>query len=459
MWTGFQTRLFQPVDGASLAVFRILFGAVIIYEAWRYDSRNWVEAKFLFPSFRFSYQGFEWVEPLPPYAMVWLVKLLAIFAFLVMVGLFYRVAIIGLFTLFSYIFLLDKAQYLNHFYFTILLAFLMVFVPANRVWSFDQMRARSAVHDHVPAWSMWLMRGQMEVMLIWAGIVKLNADWLAGLPLHDWLSSSADDFPAFIERFFLDADFGVFAAWAVAILHVAGAPLLLVPRLRLFVFIVYTTFHLFNHFLWSIGIFPWLTIAGTLLFFDFSWPRQLLAGFRRDAAPVIPEGQPYKVNSAIAVLVVAWLASQAALPLRPYIYDGNVAWNEQGHRFSWRMKLRDKEGTVKFRIVDPDTGKSWAVHTRDFLTYRQERKMVARPDMILEFAHHLRDHWKRVYSLRAPQVFVRSFVSVNGRPYERFIDETTDLATVERTFIAQDGWIRPYSEDKPQTRIIAEGEP
>lgn len=456
MWSRIEERFFKPVDGASLAVFRMLFGAVIFYEAWRYDSRNWIEAKFLFPSFRFSYHGFDWVEPLPPFAMVWVTKLLAVFAFLVMIGLFYRVATVGLFTVFSYIFLLDKAQYLNHFYFTILLAFLLIFVPANRLWSLDRMRSDNQGADYVPAWSMWLMRGQMEVMLIWAGIVKLNADWLAGLPLHDWLSSSADDFPDFIATFFLDADFGVFAAWAVAILHVVGAPLLLVPRLRLVVFAVYAVFHVFNHFLWHIGIFPWLTIAGTLLFLDVSWPRRVLAGFSEIKA-IEPRAQSFKPNSAIALLVVVWLAFQTALPLRPYLYEGNVAWNEQGHRFSWRMKLRDKEGSITFKVVDPDSGKSWPVDTREFLTYRQVRKMVARPDMILEFAHHLRDHWKRVYAIRSPQVFVRSFVSVNDRPFERFIDERTDLAAVERTFLKQDDWIRPFSEDHQQKIVRDEG--
>lgn len=455
MWSRIEERFFRPVDGASLAVFRMLFGAVIFYEAWRYDSRNWLEAKFLFPSFRFSYHGFEWVEPLPPFAMVWITKLLAVFAFLVMVGLFYRVAIIGLFILFSYIFLLDKAQYLNHFYFTILLAFLLIFVPANRLWSLDCMRSDTQAQNHIPAWSMWLMRGQMEIMLIWAGLVKLNADWLAGLPLHDWLSKSADNFPELIAVFFRDADFGVFAAWAVAILHIVGAPLLLVPRLRLIVFLVYAIFHLFNHFLWHIGIFPWLTIAGTLLFLDVSWPRRLVSGLGSSGG-IVPQPRPFKPSKLVAGLVISWLAFQAALPLRPYIYEGNVAWNEQGHRFSWRMKLRDKEGTVAFKVVDPESGKSWPVDARDFLTYRQVRKMVARPDMILEFAHHLRDHWSRVYAIRSPQVYVRSFVSVNGRPFERFIDETIDLAAVERTFLKQDAWIRPFSEDRGQTIVPVE---
>ncbi|WP_262690653.1 HTTM domain-containing protein [Kordiimonas aestuarii] len=448
-----QQRLFAPVDGASLAVFRVLFGAVILYEAWRYETHNWIEDKFLFPAFRFSYHGFGWVEPLPPALMLWVTKLLAICAFLVMVGLFFRVAAMGLFLLFSYIFLLDKAQYLNHFYFTILLAFILAVIPANRVWSLDRMLGRVSGDETMPGWSQWLARGQMEIMLLWAGLVKLNSDWLNGLPLRDWLARDADKFPGVIADMLRAPDFGVYAAWAAAALHIIGAPLLLVPGVRGVVFFVYAGFHISNHFLWQIGIFPWLTIVGTLLFLDASWPRRV-AGLVSHRPVILPVRRiTLPAQPLVTVFVCVWLGSQALLPLRPYLYSGNVAWNEQGHRFSWRMKLRDKEGEIAFRVVDPRSERSWKVDLDDFLDGRQVRKMVARPDMILEFAHHLRDHWRRRYAVRDAQVFVKSFVSANGRPMERFIAPELDLARVERTFLVQDDWIEPYSEDRKQKAI------
>ncbi|WP_417451082.1 HTTM domain-containing protein [Kordiimonas sp.] len=450
---GWQRKLFAPVDGASLAAFRILFGAVILYEAWRYDAHNWIADKFLFPAFRFSYHGFGWVDPLPPLLMFWVTKLLAVCAFLVMVGLFYRVAATGLLILFSYIFLLDKAQYLNHFYFTILLAFILVVVPAHRTWSLDRMLGRVVGSDAMPAWALWLARGQMEIMLLWAGLVKLNGDWLRGLPLHDWLAKDAEDFSGIIADLLRSADFGVAAAWAAALLHIVGAPLLLVPRVRVLVFFIYAGFHVSNHFLWQIGIFPWLTIAGTLLFLDASWPRKLFGLAGHQAARLPELGAPFHVRPVVTVFFCLWLTSQALLPLRPYIYDGTVAWNEQGHRFSWRMKLRDKEGEIAFILVDPRSEKRWHVDLDDFLDNRQVRKMVARPDMILEFAHYLRDYWHQHHAVQDVQVFVQSFVSVNGRPMERFIAPDRDLAGVKRTFLRQDDWIEPYSEDRTQ-RVI-----
>ena len=43
--------------------------------------------------------------------------------------------------------------------------------------------------------------------------------------------------------------------------------------------IVYFAFHLSNHFLFTIGIFPWLTMFATLLFLDPEWPKQLIRWF------------------------------------------------------------------------------------------------------------------------------------------------------------------------------------
>ena len=118
------------------------------------------------------------------------------------------------------------------------------------------------------------------------------------------------------------------------------------------------------------------------------------------------------------------------------------------------MKLRDKEGEIAFRVVDPASGQVWHVKMDDHLDSRQARKMVARPDMILEFAHYLRDYYKRQHALAEVQVFARSFMSVNGRPMERFIAPGVDLAKIERTFITQDAWIEPYSEDREQSRKV-----
>ena len=101
-------------------------------------------------------------------------------AFLIMIGLFHRVAMVLFLVAFTHAFLIDQVEYLNHFYLVILLSILMVFVPANHVYALDPLlRRRARPHQtQVYAWNLGIVRIQMEIMLIFAGIVKINPDWL-----------------------------------------------------------------------------------------------------------------------------------------------------------------------------------------------------------------------------------------------------------------------------------------
>ena len=58
-------RLFQPVDGASLAVFRILFGAIMVWEVYRYFSNDWIQRYWVEPSFHFTYPRVRLGRALP----------------------------------------------------------------------------------------------------------------------------------------------------------------------------------------------------------------------------------------------------------------------------------------------------------------------------------------------------------------------------------------------------------
>ena len=125
-------------DGASLAVFRFLFGAILCVGAIRFLALGWVETVFEKPQFFFKYPGFEWIEPWPSPFMHVHYSVLAFLALCIAVGLFYRAAV-ALFGLgFAYAQLIDLTNYLNHYYLVCLLCFLMAFMPLNRVWSIDR---------------------------------------------------------------------------------------------------------------------------------------------------------------------------------------------------------------------------------------------------------------------------------------------------------------------------------
>jgi len=456
--TNIRTRSFKPVDASSLVVFRIGFGIIMMWEVWRYWNYGWIESKYIEPDFFFKFYNFEWINPWPGDFMYVHYAITGLLAFFITIGFLYRISTYFFFIAFSYIFLLDQAQYLNHIYLVLLVALLLCFLPANRYFAVDAKlnpRMKSAT---VPLWSVWLVMAQFEVVYIYAGLVKLNADWLRMEPLSMWLSNRSE-MPLIGDFFMQDWSVGV-AVYGVIILHLLGAPLLLFKKTRIYVFCVYACFHVLNHFVFSIGIFPWMTLFATLIFFDPDWPKQFWNALRVKAGkgPMkkkevsqeqfwstqywrpTPVGQTF-IMAAIGL----WFAYQVLMPLRHFLYPGNVAWTEEGHRYAWQMKLRSKSGDATFFVTDPETEKVWIVYPEKYLTPRQGRKMATHPDMILQFAHYLAEKWEKEHDIANAEVRVRSVVSLNGRKYVPMIDHTVDLVKIERNLGTAD-WILPLNE-------------
>jgi len=130
------TKLFEPVDIASLVFFRVTFGLIMLWEALRYLPH--IECFYLLPIFHFKFYGFGWVKVPPGNGMYYLLGSLAVLAILITIGLFYRVASTLFFVGFTYLFLLERAYYLNHWYLICLLSFLLIFIPCHRSFSLDK---------------------------------------------------------------------------------------------------------------------------------------------------------------------------------------------------------------------------------------------------------------------------------------------------------------------------------
>ena len=64
---------------------------------------------------------------------------------------------------------------------------------------------------------------RFEILLIFAGLVKINPDWLQLEPLSMWLAKR-DDFPVLGYLFTQDWSVAI-AAYGVILLHIVGAPL------------------------------------------------------------------------------------------------------------------------------------------------------------------------------------------------------------------------------------------
>jgi hypothetical protein len=439
-WDRVLEFLFRPTDVASLVYFRIAFGAIMLWEVYRYLSKGRVYRYYIEPDFHFHYEGFAWVQPWPGDGMYLHFYAMGLLAVFIMAGFLYRISAALFFLAFTHIFLIDQALYLNHFYFVCLVSFTMIFVPANQALSVDRwMRGRPSVQT-VPAWPLWVIRAQMGFVYFFAGVAKLNGDWLRGYPMMDWMRGRAD-LPV-IGPALAEPVVGVLMAWAGAALDLFIVPALLWRRTRIPALIAAVTFHLMNAWIFSIGIFPWFSIAATLMFLDPSWPRRLLghAPLALDALRARMTLGPRE--RTVGALVVAWIGIQAVIPLRPVLYSGVTSWTEEGHRFSWHQKLRGKDGYVRFLLTDPSTGNSWTVDPRPLLTRRQYSKMTDRPHLIHQFARHLStlatEEGKPPVEVRAS-----SMVSLNGREMQPMIDSTVNLAAQPERFVLPHTWIVP----------------
>ena len=439
-------RLFEPTDIASLIYFRVLFGAIMLWEVWRYLSSDSVKRNYITPQFHFTYHGFDWVQPWPGDGMYYHFYALGILAIFIAVGFLYRLSATLFFFAFTYVFLLEQAKYLNHFYLVSLVSFLMIFVPAHHANSVDARLRKSLRSEIVPAWPLWLLRAQMGIVYFFGGVAKLNGDWLRGRPLDDWLGSR-NNFPL-IGPLFDEHWMVLLFSWGGMLIDLLAVPFLLWRRTRKFAFLVLLGFHLMNAELFNIGIFPWFAIGMTLLYFPPDWPRRVFNWPRsvlEEPSPLTRGSRLQPAQRVTVALLGAYMAVQILVPLRHWLYPGNVSWTEEGHNFSWHMKLRDKEPFIQFEITDPKTAETWRPDPREYLTSRQIRKMGTRPDMILLFAHHLAEQ-ARKDGHEDVEVQVQARASLNSRLPQLMIDPEVDLASQPRTLFARSPWILPLQE-------------
>lgn len=449
--------LFAPRDPSGLAAFRVLFGLLGAISAIRFLAYGWVGELFVKPRFYFSYFGFEWVRVMPPGAMHALFAGLAVVSLMVAAGLFYRVAIVLFFLGFSYVQLLDVTNYLNHYYLVSLLAGLMALLPMNAAWSLDARLFPAKRRASVPAWAVYLLRFQIAVVYTFAGLAKVNADWLVhGQPLGVWLAARTG-IPVIGPLFALPGAAFVMS-WAGCLFDLTIAVWLSIPKTRLPAYAVVLFFHAVTSALFPIGMFPVIMVTAALIFFPPSWPRDLLGRARAllrlapmtraEAAPASEASfvRPRWLAPALAVFAV-FAVFQIGFPLRAHLYGGNVHWHEQGMRWSWRVMVREKNASVTYRVTNPVTGRVFEVAPRKYLTSRQERDFATQPDLLLQLGKRIAADYAAREGVPVV-VNVDAVVSLNGRSRARLVDPTVDLARVEDG-LAKAPWILPMPDEAP----------
>lgn len=427
-------HIIKPKDIAPLITFRILFGGLMMVGALRFMVNGWIEKLYLKPTFFFKYFGFEWVQPLGEVGTYALFSLIALSAMGIMLGLFYRISTIIFFITFTYSELLDATNYLNHYYLVCLLAFLLIFLPANRAFSIDVKRNPSLQVGKIPAWTINILIFQLAVVYTFAGIAKLNYDWLFNsMPLAIWLPERAD-MPVLGYFFQFKATAYLFS-WFGAFYDLTVAYFLLNKKTRPFAYAAVIIFHVFTKLLFNIGLFPFIMIFSTLIFFPAAFHNKWLSyiGYKKTSSTAQNSTYKYSklTNVILRPLFIAYIALQILMPLRHWLYPSPVLWSEEGYRLSWRVMLVEKSGLVTFHIKDPKTGRQTEIVNGNYLTLFQEKQMSIQPDFILQFAHFLKKEYQQKHGIENPIITADAHVALNGRASQRYIDPTVNLAEIE----------------------------
>ncbi len=416
----------------GLAIFRMAFGVLMVFSGIRFLAKGWLHEFYIQPKFFFKYYGFEWVTPLPEFwlYMAYIAMILA--AACIAIGYRYRMATIAFFILFNYFELLDKTYYLNHYYLISIISLWLLFIPAHTYASLDVLAGR-VKPKYLPKYFTWALQFQLAVVYCYAGFAKLSPDWLLeAMPMKIWLRQYN---PASFMGTILHHPWAAFVASWFGFLYDTTLPVWLsVKATRKWAYLAVVVFHTATWLLFPIGVFPFVMIALTLIFFPVSQFSRIKLWINQWTPRIQAKNPSHFSWMPFKRMALPIVAFQLLFPLRSHLYPGNVLWHEQGFNFSWRVMRVEKSGSALFYVRDTVENRTYEVLNSDYLTPVQEKMMAVQPDFLLQFADFIADEARQRWNIEDPVVTADVFVSKNGKAMQRFVDPTVNLHALT------DGW-------------------
>lgn len=424
-------HLQKPVPIAPLIIFRVLFGLMMFAGIMRFWLNGWITDLYVTPRFYFNYWGFEWVHPLGNTGMHLLFLFAGIAALAIAMGFLYRIAAVIFFMTFTYIELIDATNYLNHYYFISLIGFLMIWLPANRDFSIDVRIWPRLKRNMVPLWAIGIIRLQIAVVYFFAGLAKLTPDWiLEATPMKIWLPAKSH--LPLIGELMYKSWVAYFFSWFGAVYDLFIAFFLINRKTRPIAYVFVIGFHLATAlFFPGIGMFPYVMIICSFIFFSSFFQQKILNWFKRGQDHSTSGDTVYQLPASLSKIFMLaaglYFCIQFIVPLRFLAYPGQLFWYEEGYRFSWRVMLMEKSGNTFFYVKEPATGRTYEVNNNEFLTPLQDKMMSTQPDLILRYAHYLASVYRQ-RGIKDPAVYAECYVALNGERSRPFTNPTIDLS-------------------------------
>ena len=425
---------FKAIDNSPLIVFRIFFGFLVACESFGAILTGWVKRVLIDPQVTFSFIGFEWLKPLPGFGMYFYFIAMGVFGLAIMLGYRYRIAIISYTILWAGAYFMQKTAYNNHYYLLLLISFLMIFLPSNSYASLDVRQNRIKEENTMPYWISLLFIIQVAIVYVFASIAKFYPDWLDGTFTRNLLADSTNVIA--LKKLFLQKWFYLFIAYMGIIFDLLIVTLLLFKKTRMLALLASLTFHLFNAIFLEIGIFPFFALTFVLFFYE---PETIRSVFLRKKTSIETENghSNYYGKKIVYFLIIPYLIIQLLLPLRHHFIEGDVLWTEEGHRLSWRMMLRERNGFIHIRIKDLKTGEESLYDYRKNLTDKQIQNLATKPDFIWQYCQYITKEFKG----KEIAIFIDCKNSINRKEYKTLIDPKFDMAKAKWDYFRHNEWL------------------
>lgn len=469
----FTNYLHRPVSPSSLGLFRILFGLVMFIQTAYFIQTGFVKKNILDPIIHFKYHFFQFLEPLPDPAMHLLMWVMLLSTVLIMTGFFYRAGVLVFLLTFTYLCLLDKGYFNNHYYLISLMCFLMLWLKADGWGALGKKAVKS-----IPNWQIFILKSQMVIVFFVAGLNKINPYWLIEFqPMAFILERKAEVSGLPFLKSMAIAAFFSYGGFLLDLLVGFG---LWWKRTRLISILALIAFNVLNFWMfWNIGeigIFPLMLLSTIILFVEPELPAQWwkryfpkeTGSFKKQkkgknakkkdgkTKPVAVQKTVVDVNEFIqkpdkkqqwlAIGIGAYLLFHLIFPFRHLLYPGHVDWTGEGQRFAWRMKIMAKEADVNFFIKNGETGEKYPVNVAKMLSPKQYTNLVYYPDVIPQLAQRLKKE-AIAKGIPKPQVVADFNVEfMRSHPKQPIIDPELDLSNVRIRAFRHSDWILPLKE-------------
>jgi len=415
----FKAYLSKPVHPSSLGLFRILFGCTMFVQIAYFIATGFVQTHISEPIIHFPYYFFEFVVPLPSPAMHILMWLMLVATAMITVGFLYRYAIALFLISFTYLWLIDKGFFNNHYYLITLLSILLLFVRGDAwgvFWKEISDKNKKKLINYIPNWQIFIFKAQIFIMFFVAGIHKIAFFSYGGL--------------------IVDISVGFLLWW---------------KRSRIIGIIMLIAFNFLNFCLfWNIGeigIFPLLLLSTIVLFLE---PDRPAHWFGKKSAVRSPQSHsPSTVHrlpstslsiNHYTLIITIYLVFHLLFPFRHLLYPGHVDWTGEGQRFAWRMKIMLKEADIHFFIKD-NNGNKYPVPVNKMLSPKQYNNLIYYPDLIPPVAQALKKEAIK-QGITTPKVVADFKVKFMGvHPAQAIVSPDTDLSQVRNHPFSHSEWI------------------